>query len=378
MPTQLIQIKILNKSYGNFSGVTIFVTPIVKTRLEKIKSQRHETLFKSLQANGFKGGKHLLEILANNLGKSLKLILSHEKSKIDGKEVTINLEAFDGLARKKFFEVYRQTGIRTATRFIQDNFSKEIPDLEILPSKKETEQVIEVLPEATKTLSAKKTDKLIEKVTQVVKEAGVDRKKLTASTMKELQAAANQALYRGKLEELIDRLGKSFPETSGTNSWQAWIYANNWLFGSNYLKPIQKKQVGFSEIPDFLFPTSDGFLDILEIKKPDKEILVANGSHSGSFYWSSEVSQAIGQVVNYLYQLEIHQLEIEKKLKLSTIKPRAYILIGNSEGWDELKDESKREALRKLNFALHGIEIITYTQLLERGKLLVEMYDREN
>lgn len=374
MPKQLIQIKITNKSYGKFSGVTIFVTSEVKARMEKIKSQRFGTLFKSLQANGFKGGKHLLEIFENNLGKSLKLILSHEKSKIDGKEITIDLEAFDGLARKKFFEVYRQTGIGTATKFIQDNFSKEIPNLEILPSKKETEQVIETLPEVTKALSVKKTDKLIEKVAQVVKEAGVDKKKLTTSTMKELQAAANQALYRSKLEELEDRLTKNFPETSGKNSWQSWIYANNWLFGSNYLTPIEKKRVGFNEIPDFLFPTSDGFLDILEIKKPDKDVIVADGSHSGSFYWSSEVSQAIGQVVNYLYQLEIHQLEIEKNLKLSTIKPRAYILIGNTEGWDS----AKKEALRKLNFALHGIEVITYTQLLERGRLVVEMYDKEN
>lgn len=374
MPKQLIQIKISNKSYGKFSGIAIYVTPVVKSRLRKIKSQRFGTLFKSLETNGFKGGKHLLEILEKNLGKSLTLILSHEKSKIDGKEITINLEAFDGLARKQFFEVYRQTGIETATKFIQDNFSKEIPDLQIPPSKKATEQVIDALPVTTKALSNKKTDKLLEKVTQIVKEAGVDKRKLTATTMKELQAAANQALYRSRLDELEDRLGKSLPETSGKNSWQSWIYANNWLFGSNYLKPIEKKRVGFNEIPDFLFPTSDGFLDILEIKKPDKDIIVSASSHPGSFYWSTEVSQAIGQVVNYLYQLEIHQLEIEKNLKISIIKPRAYILIGISKGWDG----TKKEALRKLNFALHGIEVITYTQLLERGKLILGMYDKEN
>jgi hypothetical protein len=114
----------------------------------------------------------------------------------------------------------------------------------------------------------------------------------------------------------------------------------------------------------------------LEIKKPSHEVIKESKSHSGAFIWSREANEAIGQVVNYLHEIELHQLEISKKLKqehsleLSTIKPRAFILIGQSDNWNE----KQREAFRQLNHALHGIEVITYTDLLVRGENLIKVY----
>jgi len=37
-------------------------------------------------------------------------------------------------------------------------------------------------------------------------------------------------------------------------------------------------------MPDFIFPTLDGFVDILEIKLPSKEVIVEDASHAGSWY----------------------------------------------------------------------------------------------
>lgn len=365
-----IEVKIASgsRSYGRYAGTTIFVTPEVKRRLGKIKSKRFGDMFKSLENAGFKGGKHLLEILEKKLGKDVKLVLSHEQSVVKDKTVVINFETFDKVSRSQFFAVYRQVGLETAIKFLQQNLSRIAPP-SAPPRKKETEQVIAVLPEAVRSVSRKKTNELVEKVAEVLQKEKVD-----ISALSEIQAAANQVFYRKRVSKLEERIDKKYPETKGKDSWQSWIYANNWLFGSRYLKPIEKRRVGLDQIPDFLFPTTDGFLDVLEIKLPDKEVIREDTNHPGSFYWSPDVSEAIGQATNYLYQLELHQLEIEKKLKLSTIKPRAIILIGKSQGWDN----EKREALRKLNFTLHGIEILTYHQLLERGKQLVAIYDEKS
>jgi len=38
------------------------------------------------------------------------------------------------------------------------------------------------------------------------------------------------------------------------------------MFATQYAAPLPKERVGFSSIPDFLFPTLDGFVDVLEIK----------------------------------------------------------------------------------------------------------------
>ena len=182
--------------------------------------------------------------------------------------------------------------------------------------------------------------------------------------------------YRQKLDEFKQRLEIDYPESSGSDSWQEWIYKNNWLFGIQYGNSIGHPQVGFRSILDYLFPTPDGFIDILEIKKPSHEVIKEDKSHSGSYKWSGEVNEAIGQVVYYLHEIEFHQLEISKRLKqelkleLSAIKPRAFILMGKSDKWSEVE----KEAFRRLNHSLHGIEVLTYTDLLRRGENLIRVY----
>lgn len=190
--------------------------------------------------------------------------------------------------------------------------------------------------------------------------------------------------FQNKLNELKTRLNskKQYSETKGKNSWQAWIYQNNWLFGSYYQVPIEKEKIGFDSIPDYLFPTIDGFLDILEIKLPSHDVLLNDTSHAHSFKWSAKASEAISQVVTYLHEIEIHQFEIQQKIeenykelfrdkKIFVIKPRAFILVGRNNSWSP----EKKRALRKLNYSLHGIEVLTYDDLLNRGNRMIEMYN---
>lgn len=176
------------------------------------------------------------------------------------------------------------------------------------------------------------------------------------------------------LEELKDRLIKDFSETKGNDSWQNWISKNNWLFGVNYNKPIEKVKINLTGImPDFLYPTIDGFIDILEIKLPKDEVIVEDNNHRGSWRWSNETNSAIGQVANYLTEIERLRFENENKInndsekKVLLLKPRAFILIGDSLNWSY----TKKEALRKLNYYLHNIEVITYRDLFERGNQFI-------
>ena len=176
------------------------------------------------------------------------------------------------------------------------------------------------------------------------------------------------------VDELQNRLSKTFHETVGDDSWQKWIYQNSWLFGVKYKSPLEKVKINITGVmPDYLFPTIDGFIDVLEIKLPDSQVIIQDSGHPGSWYWSSDAIKAIGQVVNYLHAIEINSLQIERhlereyNLKVSTLKPRGHILIGNSADWND----NKKEGLRKLNYHLHNIEVITYQQLLDRGNSFI-------
>jgi len=234
-------------------------------------------------------------------------------------------------------------------------FIRPLPEFDnILLSRLEKKQdlIVEILKSETQNLKTK-----VEELNKIIQSSA-----LTA--------------YKNRLGDFQNRLTEDIPETNGDTSWQDWIYNNRWLFGPQYGSPISKAHVGFQSIPDFLFPTPDGFIDILEIKLPKHEVIQESRSHRGAYRWSSEANEAIGQVVNYLYEMELHQLEIAKKISqlrrfsFTTLKPRAFILIGQSVDWGL----EKREALRKMNFSLHGIEVLTYSELHNRGEKLIKMY----
>jgi len=187
-----------------------------------------------------------------------------------------------------------------------------------------------------------------------------------------------QAHRKLVIEELKQRLeADNFHETKEDDSWQSWIYKHNWLFGINYQNPIQKQKINITGVmPDYLFPTLDGFVDILEIKLPSAPVIEEDTSRPGSWRWSKESNTAIGQIVNYLDEIDRQRLEIEREIKrvygrdCSMLKPRAFILIGENKNWISFV----KEALRKLNHSLHGIEILTYTDLLNRGNAFLSTH----
>lgn len=197
------------------------------------------------------------------------------------------------------------------------------------------------------------------------------------SLVTKLSYARIQSKKQKVVEELKERITKGgFAETAGSDSWQKWIYKNNWLFGIHYKKPIEKTKINISGImPDYLFPTLDGFVDVLEIKLPNDDVIIKDTSHRGAWRWTKETNSAIGQVVNYLGEIDRLRLEIEREMSISyghdisLLKPRSYILIGNSTDWVA----EKKEGLRKMNHALHGIEILTYKDLLVRGLEVIDL-----
>lgn len=196
-----------------------------------------------------------------------------------------------------------------------------------------------------------------------------------------LVAGHIQQIRAEQIAELQQRLTENHAETIGENSWQSWIYRHHWMFGVNYQEPIEKQKINLQGVmPDYLFPTIDGFVDLLEIKLPTEKVVVPDTQHPGSYRWTAETSKAIGQVVHYISEIERLQNEIERHIRssdsrgISMLRPRAFILIGNSEHWTE----ADRGGLRRLNHSLHGIEVLTYQELLTRSKAFLTDIRAEN
>lgn len=112
----------------------------------------------------------------------------------------------------------------------------------------------------------------------------------------------------------------------------------------------------------------ENFIDVIEVKLSEVQLFHYDKGHN-NYYPSSELTKAIAQTQNYIFELE--KMTINEKFQLDNdckiIKPRVIILIGTK---GDLCEE-EQQYLRILNSSFHNIVIITYQQLLEKAKNLL-------
>lgn len=148
---------------------------------------------------------------------------------------------------------------------------------------------------------------------------------------------------------------------------QNWIESNLWVFGIDYIKKHDSRKIALYSEGDLLMESVDGYLDLIELKRPKHELFKFDNSHK-CFYPHISLSQVIGQSLFYLQKLQDSKLIIENEYKVKVIMPRVKIIIGrNSEFSDEEND-----SLRMLNSNLNLIQIITYDDLVHYGKLILK------
>lgn len=190
---------------------------------------------------------------------------------------------------------------------------------------------------------------------------------LTHELSTALRGSIRLSEMRSAVAELRSNLGSG---EAGEQTYQAWCEKHCWAFGNAYVVRDEVRAISTGDNLDLLLPSViAGYRDIVELKRPDKEVLLYDAAHK-NYYFSADVSRAIGQCHRYLDIL--HQAAKDGLLdhkEVVAYHPRATIVIGRSHGW---ADEQQR-ALHGLNRRLHGISVMTYDHLLTQGERLVEM-----
>lgn len=156
--------------------------------------------------------------------------------------------------------------------------------------------------------------------------------------------------------------------------YQRWCEEHSWAFGNAYVLADDVRDISTGDRIDLLMPSViSGYRDIVELKRPDFDVLVWDSSHK-NFYFSAEVSKAVGQVHRYLDVLhESAEHGLRDHPEVVAYHPRAIIVLGRSAGWTD----EKMKALHGLNSRLNGVVVMTYDQLLAQGERLVEMLSHE-
>ena len=172
------------------------------------------------------------------------------------------------------------------------------------------------------------------------------------------------------LREFKDNLDLDLKESH----WQNSFNKNKWIFGNEYIGIVNERRIDKNNISDYLMKSFDGFLDIIEIKKPSLNFWNNKLDHN-NLIPSKDLINAITQCNNYLYELERESGNFKSwtDYGVKIIRPRCLLVFGRSNDWEE----KHYEAFRILNSSLNKIQIITYDQLLQKASYLLNLDNKE-
>ena len=189
----------------------------------------------------------------------------------------------------------------------------------------------------------------------------------------ELVCALRGAIKLSEMRAAVTQLRTHLQ--SGENReevYQGWCETHSWAFGNAYVIRDEIRDISAGDRLDLLLPdVIAGYRDIVELKRSDMPVLHYDAVHR-NYYFSSDVSKAMGQCHRYLDIL--HDTASKGLLdhpEIVAYHPRAIIVIGQSADWDE----EKLRALHGLNRRLSGMTVMIYTHLLAQGDRLIQILE---
>jgi len=184
---------------------------------------------------------------------------------------------------------------------------------------------------------------------------------------------AGKKVYLDKiLKEFRKKLKGQVQSESG---WQQFLSKYILVLRNTYGEVLEKANVSLQgKFPDFMLIDPYSYLDIYEIKKPNTTLLRYDKSRD-NYYWDTELSKAISQVENYLYQVQrncdglINDIRRSKSIDVSIVRPRGYIIAGMRE---QLKKQKMLDDFRILNESLKNVDVIFYDDMLQNLETFVK------
>lgn len=178
-------------------------------------------------------------------------------------------------------------------------------------------------------------------------------------------------LAHAKRSRSIDEFNTMLELDLTESNWQSWFEENSWVLGTDFVKVLDERTIDTNNISDFLMQSYDGFLDIVEIKRPEGGLKFWQATlDHGNYIPHSDLIKAITQSSIYIHEVE-READSQKFFKrvggVTTIKPRCTLIYGRSNDWNT----EQQEAFRILNSSYHNLTIMTFDHVLERAKRIL-------
>lgn len=187
--------------------------------------------------------------------------------------------------------------------------------------------------------------------------------------------------YERQLDE-FQALIKS--ATTTETEMQEFLSNKIWFFGLNYFQGVQHSKPKFSSSLgsqyDFLLEGFNQVYDIVELKGPNEPLFDVDTSspRSGAFddridfRFSPKFGRALHQVINYMDEFENsfeHIKQGQPSIK-DLIYPKGMIVISKRDLFPE-NGKNSDKFLRLINRQFANIDILTYDDLADRGRIII-------
>jgi hypothetical protein len=255
---------------------------------------------------------------------------------------------------------------------LRDQFKNETGELHLIRGEDyaKLEELIRALP----NLANSDKLQLVKNILGQLNEADSSVTEFTAAfegsseqTLRHIAAASRLVQYKNALIELKRIVADpATPESK----FQKHLEQNPWLFGSEYSELLSRRNWTRDDQLDYMLRrTVDNYLEIVEIKTAFTEPLFVYDHDRKLYYPSARLSPVIGQVIRYIEEVDRNRDSILAKDEADTLKIRARAIVGRDHGAGE------QAALRNLNAHLHGIEVITFDQLVRIGERVMSIFE---
>jgi len=178
--------------------------------------------------------------------------------------------------------------------------------------------------------------------------------------------------FKNDLKNLKKMLGNGATE----KDIQLWLYEHIWIFGPNYIEGFKEEINRKGHRIDFLLQRYDTYYDVIELKLPSCKLFVGEEENvpeqdlSRKYTMSSDLKDAISQVVGYLESYKVDKLATMYQKGILIHKPRGIIVLGRT-------DNSNKRALASLNSYLHDIQILTYDDIIEVANNFIKLIEKK-
>ena len=182
----------------------------------------------------------------------------------------------------------------------------------------------------------------------------------------------------------LDELKNLLNDTEHTEEyWQKKICPILQLIYPKYI--LYKREMQFKGIddydkqPDFVLVDANGFIDVLEIKKPNIQILTKEASYRNNYVPVRNLAGSVQQIEKYLYCLNrlnpdsdrffsILKESLPQNIKPIALNPQGILLLGRS---NQFNDQQRNDfELIKRQYK-HIADIMTYDDLVIRLENIV-------